>query len=315
MMMTVGLLAGCSNDDPTLADNGERVPLRIAASIDAHAEGITRAVNTAWESEDKIGVFITERNSTTKLYKDTNGTEGQNLLYTFNDGTNYETNGNTYRLFSPAKKIFLSSDPVDVYGYYPYRAQDSNGDDIDDLPPTTIPIDVSSQTKQESIDFMRAKTSNVSNGNATIDLKFYHRLVKLVFNLKQGEGLLTDELKDASYLGVTIGNQPTTATYNIYNDAFTITPGYYDITPVRTASPTTGYVRTFEALVLPNGANNPVTDRTVTITFYRRLEDQIINTFTIPSSTYFTAGTKYTYNVTVNATSIQVDAQKYTEQW
>lgn len=315
MIMTVVLLAGCSNDDPTLADNSEYVPLRIAASIDAPTEGITRAVNTAWEREDKIGVFITERNSTTKLYKDTYDTEGQNLLYTFNDGTNYETYGNTYRLFSPAKKIFLSSDPVDVYGYYPYRAQDSNGDEVDDLPPTAIPIDVSNQTRQESIDFMRAKTSNVSNGNATIDLMFYHRLVKLVFNLKQGEGLLTDELKDASFLGMTIGSQPTTATYNIYTDAFIITAGNDDIVPVRAASATSGYVRTFEAIVLPNGANNPVSDRTVTITFYRRLEDQIVNTFTIPSGTYFEAGKKYTYNVTVNATSIHVDKQIYTEQW
>lgn len=310
ILFGASLFVGCSSEDDSRSE--ERVPLRIAAGIEMTAEGATRAVETAWEYNDKIGVFITDRISTT-IYTDASSgspVEAKNLEYTFDDGSNYETNGNTYRLFAPTTKIYLPSSSVDVYGYYPYTAKN-------DLDPTAIEIDVSSQANQKAIDFMRAKTGNVSNSNTSVELLFQHRLVKLVFNLKQGEGLLEDELKDATVLTMSIGSQFTEATYNIYDDAFLIAGGQSltDIAPVRASSAPTGFVRTFEAIVLPNFASNAAIDRKVSITFYRKAEDTIVNTFTIPSATFFDPGHKYIYNITVNATSIRVDPLKYTEQW
>lgn len=320
ILTSVVLLVACSKDDDgktsqATTGNSERVSLEIAANIGMQAQGATRAADTHWDGGDKIGVYVTRRN-TTNIFEDDAHTRGENMLYTFSDGTNYETYGTTYRLFTASKKIYLSSDPVDVYGYYPYNASES-------LNPTAIPINVSDQTSQERIDFMRAMKGNVNNSNVSIELLFKHKLVKLVFNLKQGEDLLPDELRDASYLGIKIDNQPLAATYSIYADLLSVTSAYNEIIPIKAASATTGYVRTFEAIVLPNNYNesgtvvqgNPTIDRTVTITFYRRSDDTIVNTFKIPSSTYFYPGYKYTYNVTVNATSIEVDPQKYTEQW
>ena len=310
ILTSMVLLVACNKDDESQSTTGndKRVSLEIAANIGMQAEGTTRAAETHWDEGDQIGVYVQKKDGT--IFVDDASTAGENLLYTFNDGTNYETNGSTYRLFAPSKKIYISSDPVDVYGYYPYNASAS-------LDPTAIPISVEDQSSQERIDFMRAKKTNVSNGNVSIELLFYHRLVKLVFNLKQGEGLLPDELADATYLGVTISNQPYEATYNVYTDAFTFTQGHSNniIYPVRAASATTGYVRTFEAIVLPNGPNNLQVDRTVTITFYRKSEDTIVNTFKIPTATNFVSGNKYTFNVTVNATSIDVDPLKFAEQW
>ena len=310
ILTSMTLLVACNKDDENQSTTGndKRVSLEIAANIGMQAEGTTRAAETHWDEGDQIGVYVQKKDGT--IFVDDASTAGENLLYTFNDGTNYETNGSTYRLFAPSKKIYISSDPVDVYGYYPYNASAS-------LDPTAIPVSVEDQSSQERIDFMRAKKTNVNNGNVSIELLFYHRLVKLVFNLKQGEGLLPDELADATYLGVTISNQPYEATYNVYTDAFTFTQGHSNniIYPVRAASATTGYVRTFEAIVLPNGPNNLQVDRTVTITFYRKSEDTIVNTFKISGATTFVSGNKYTYNVTVNATSIEVDPLKFAEQW
>ena len=310
ILTSMTLLVACNKDDESQSTTGndKRVSLEIAANIGTQAEGTTRAAETHWDEGDQIGVYVQKKDGT--IFVDDASTAGENLLYTFNDGTNYETNGSTYRLFAPSKKIYISSDPVDVYGYYPYNASAS-------LDPTAIPVSVEDQSSQERIDFMRAKKTNVNNGNVSIELLFYHRLVKLVFNLKQGEGLLPDELADATYLGVTISNQPYEATYNVYTDAFTFTQGHSNniIYPVRAASATTGYVRTFEAIVLPNGPNNLQVDRTVTITFYRKSEDTIVNTFKIPTATNFVSGNKYTFNVTVNATSIDVDPLKFAEQW
>ncbi len=313
--LTLALLTACSNDENEKSRSDKRVPLEIVASIDLPTEVYTRATETAWEAGDRIGVYMTLHGST-NLYTDTETppTTGSNMPYTFDDGTNYETYGNTYRLFTPnSKKIYLSEKSVDVFGYYPYAATKKDGTTAQD--PTTIEIDVTNQTSQKAIDFMRARTGNVNNENIAIELMFQHRLVKLVFNIKQGEGLLDDELKDATSLTMSINKQPLTAYYNIYSDAFTIVAGENSITPVKASSAPTGYVRTFEAIVLPNGASNPANNRTVTIEFFRNSKDIIKNTFTIDGSTYFEKGFKYTYNVTVNATSIQVDPTKYTEQW
>ena len=54
ILMAIGLLAACSsdNDELTPANNGENALLRIAAGIDLQFEGITRAVETAWEEND-----------------------------------------------------------------------------------------------------------------------------------------------------------------------------------------------------------------------------------------------------------------------
>jgi len=318
-------VAACSSDTDNLKpdEDGEGVPLRILAGINVQAESLTRASETSWAENDQIGVYVTENNSTT-IFTDMNGKALKNLKFTFNDGSNYETFVNshhTYRLFTSGEdKVFLSADPVTVYGYYPYV------NDLD-MDPTAMPIDVGDQTSQEAIDFMWVKKGNVNNGTAAIELLFMHRLVKLVFNLKQGEGLLPNELNDATYLGMRLLGQKYLATYNIYKaeaeNPFTVElASTKDITPKRMPSAPTGYVRTFEAIVLPNivgnsatVTNNPAIDRTVEITFYRRTDDQIVNRFTIPAGTALKAGYKYTFNVTVNATTITVDPLKFAEQW
>ncbi len=307
VLTTAALTLGACNNDDAGVDSTERTPLNIVAGISMPTKGITRAMETAWEEGDQIGVYVTDHNTTTIHVEGTN--TGKNLQYTFNDGTNYETNGNTYRLFTPnSSKLYLPTTYVDVYGYYPYSAGE--------VEPTAIPVNVSTQTSQAAIDLMRAKKANVNNNNASVELLFEHRLTKLVFNLKQGDDMLTNELNDAVFIGLTLGNQPVAATYNIYTDNFNITPGSETITPVKAASAPLGYVRSFEAIVLPNGTNNPANSRTVTITFYQRAEDTIVNTFTIGSGTSFKPGYKYTFNVTVNATTVEVDTENtYTEQW
>lgn len=313
----VTLLVACSGDDGmNSVDNSERMALRVDAGIEMQAHAVTRAEETRWELDDKIGVYVTNYRSTT-LFIDGDGTKGDNMEYSFGDGTNYETwegGSNIYRLFTPgSKRIYLSSTSVDVYGYYPFSATKKDGKTAVD--PTAIEIDVSNQDSQKSIDFMRAKTNDPVNNNVNvIKLLFKHRLVKLVFNLKQGEDLLSEELRHSIIDVFTIAGQSTNATYNIFTDALTITPANKTITPFEVSLPNDGYDFTYEAIVLPS----PASDRTVTITFYYPghvddKDDKITNKFTISSE--LEAGFKYVYNVTVNATSITVDTGKFTDQW
>jgi hypothetical protein len=307
------ILAACSDDgDPTLSDNGGRVPLIIQAGIDMQARAYTRASETSWEYDDKIGVFVTNHNSKILYTDDAEGGKGNNLLYSFDDGENYETWGNTYRLFTPVtQKLYLSTTTVDVYGYYPYQSLSAPTPDLEgNVSMPSITIDVENQTPQKKIDFMRSRPLSASNSNAAVKLMFEHKLVKLIFNLKQGEGLLSNELEEPITLSLTIKNQPTEATYDIKEDAISIVGGSnQDITPFTAPSAPLGYVRTYEAIVLPSSN----TSHKVEIVFYKKEKDKITNTFTIDTS--LRSGYKYTFNVTVNAVSVTVDTQKYTEQW
>ena len=307
------ILAACSDDGVlTLSDNGGRVPLIIQAGIDLQACAYTRASETSWEDDDEIGVFVTNHNSKILYTDNAAGGEGYNLQYIFDDGENYETWGNTYRLFTPVtQKLYLSTTTVDVYGYYPYQSLSAPTPDLEgNVSMPSIPIDVGQQTPQKNIDFMRSRPLNASNSNAAVKLMFEHKLVKLVFNLKPGEGLLSNELEEPITLSLTIKNQPTKATYDIKEDAISIVGGpNQDIIPFTAPSAPLGYVRTYEAIVLPSSN----TSHKVEIVFYKKEKDKITNTFTIDTS--LRSGYKYTFNVTVNAVSVTVDTEKYTEQW
>ena len=70
------LLTACSgdNDGQTPAAKDARTALQIVAGIDLPARGTTRAVETAWEASDMIGVYMTEHGMTT-IYKDEDQTE------------------------------------------------------------------------------------------------------------------------------------------------------------------------------------------------------------------------------------------------
>jgi len=308
-ILAVGLLTACSNDGDTPTQSDEQVPLRIESSIGLLGTGVTRASETHWDAADKIGVYVMH-NSTSEVFTDVTNTEGVNLPFTYADDDahkeTYPGSVTTYRPFSGSVIYLPKTGSVDVYGYYPYSVAATNAN--------AIPVSVSNQTSQAAIDFMTAdrsegKVNDLTRSLRTAKLLFMHRLVKLVFNLKPGTDMLEgEELTNAT---LTLDKQPVKATYNLITDVIDITAGASILTAVNSASaPPVGYEKTLELIVLPNGTNNLAADRTVTITF-----GSTTNTFTIANATSFAAGKKYTYNVTVNATSIKVDKGKFTEQW
>lgn len=312
------LLAACSSDsDPAVTNDGRRVPLQVTGYIADTPLGITRAAGSAWEADDQIGVYAVESNTTTPIE------DGSNVCYSTSSGG--ETSGTLYLPFTTTTPIILpSSGNIDVYGYYPYSAKKKDG--TTNFDPEHVEIDVSTQTVQKNIDLMttgKVSTSTyggstpINSANSTCQLLFQHRLTKLVFNLD------LSEMVSYSTTSLTIGSQKTTATYDIYDNELTYSSGVANqaVSAVALATANSGYDKTFEAIVLPNEtSNNPATDRTVTI-----VVDGRSYTFTIAASgadsstkvvtSSFDAGKKYVYNVKVYPFTIEVNTDKYTEQW
>ena len=75
-----------------------------------------------------------------------------------------------------------------------------------------VALNMADQKSQEAIDFMYAKTTGCNKAKPQVDLKFNHKLSKLILNVQPGNGLTQDDLNN---LTVTIKDQNTTATFNL----------------------------------------------------------------------------------------------------
>lgn len=306
VLTTALLLAACSNDnDPAAINDGRRVPLQVRGYIADTPLGITRAHDTTWETGDQIGLYALPHDNITTPIED-----GSNVCYVFAGAT----------AFTSSTSIKLpETGSIDVYGYYPYSSDPT-------INPTAVAVNLSTQNPQKNIDLMTTGKVSTSthDGNTLIsinepscELLFRHRLTKLEFNLTFID---FDDIKNTS---LTIGSQKTTATYNIYTDELTYGSGeaYQTITAAEISSSNDNQ-KTFEAIVLPNHADNNRTpnERKVTI-----VVDGKSYSFTIVKTgadtnnkvltDSFDAGYKYVYNVTVYPFTITVDPDKYTEQW
>ena len=95
---------------------------------------------------------------------------------------------------------------MDFYAYYPF---------VFPLTDYTYPLDVTVQSSQEAVDFMYAgKVEGCTKDNPKVGFNFVHKLSKLVLEISPGDGLNTADLRN---LGVTVGNQPIKATFNLSN--------------------------------------------------------------------------------------------------
>lgn len=313
VLATALLLAACSSDnDPAAINDGRRVPLQVRGYIADTPLGITRAAGSAWDTGDRIGLYALPHDNTTTPIED-----GSNVCYVL-AGTTAPTEGSRYEAFTSSTPVTLPDDgsAIDVYGYYPYS---------DSATPSAVAVNLSTQDPQKNIDLMTTGQVSTSthNGSTPIsindpscELLFQHRLTKLVFNLTFNDfGVINNT-------SLTIGSQKTTATYNIYTDILTYGSGEANQTITAAVGSTkSGFDKTFEAIVLPNDAdNNPAVDCKVTIVVDgRSYSFTIIRTGAATNNTVLTgsfdAGYKYEYNVTVYPFTIMVDPDKYTEQW
>ncbi|MBR5929538.1 MAG: fimbrillin family protein [Prevotella sp.] len=275
-MMTPVLFSSCSSsEDEQNTENQQPVELQIVTSIN------TRAVNAKWTEGDKIGVFALK--GTTPDYS--------NMSYVTADGNGEflpTTEDNTIMLPYDGNSYIIAA-------YYPYTDSAASG---------TYSIDVSNQDDQEAIDLLVATpVDGVSKVSPVASLEFTHKLVKIALTMKPGDGITADQLAG---MKVTISGQPTTGTCDVINngDIVATSNSAYDITLYTSYDGTTS-----EAILLP-------ADTT----------EGMVLTFSVPDageykwavnsaakSQSFGAGNKYKYDITINKTSLIVNAS--IEDW
>lgn len=269
-MTTAVVFSSCSSDEELNTENQQPVELQIVTSIN------TRAVNAAWTAGDKIGVFALKGNTQDYSNK------------------SYATEDDTGKFLPTAEDqtIMLPYDGSDytIAAYYPFTTAASTG---------TYSIDVSNQDDQEAIDLLVAKpVGGVKKTSPEAALEFAHKLVKISLTMKPGDGITAEQL---AYMTVTISGQQVTGTCNILkNEPAVGTGDANNVVTLQTSADGT----TSEAILLPAATTNGMV-LTFNIPNAGEYKWEVNNA---AKSTSFVAGNKYKYDITINKTSLTVNA-------
>lgn len=286
------LMTACSSeqDDFTgLQQEEGRVALQLTARMPAITmDAATRASGNAWEVNDAIGVFALQHNTSVVTQ------DGDNVSYTL-----AEAGGSGYKDFNPTGvPLYLPIDgsQADICAYYPYR------DDITDL--TRVAIDMSNQTNQNAIDWMstgrtqyttQSGSTPISRQNPSCQLLFNHLMSKVQFNIINGTGITAadlDENPSMQMIGLSTVGYLNLLTGAVNTNGGTTVP----VAPQEMATAATGFVKSYEATILPQSAGSCQVSLTIgngpTSTY----------SFIMPART-FLPGKRYIYNVTVKINS------------
>lgn len=156
------ILSGCSSDDKDLPETKQVVSFSTTIT--------SRAVNDAWTTGDKVGVYMIPEGGTLATAL------ASNKKYTAS-----ATGELTYDSEDQAIYFPVDGSKVNFVTYYPYTATVSNNQ---------IAVDVTNQTTQEAIDLLYAPTTTgFNNASTKVNLNFTHQLTRMVLNITKASNV------------------------------------------------------------------------------------------------------------------------------
>lgn len=188
-------MVSCGQDETAGSKETERndvMQFRIAHPSQQQAAPASRATETDFETNDRIGLFVCGENEPLQV----GGNYVNNASLTYN-GT----------AWTPARPIYWNDGSYDVYAYYPYSSPVLSTDEME----FSVATDQSSTTDPnatdpnatgtadvlggyEASDFLWASAKKQTAGNDAVALKFKHCMSKLTVRLIKGEDYEGDEL-------------------------------------------------------------------------------------------------------------------------
>lgn len=267
-LLMTGLMSSCIMKDD-FADCPPKKPLKVISTIDFGGG------STLWPKGSAIGITV--------LKAGTNECFGNNSdkHYVISDTHTGESVPN-----ESADPIYLpeGEDEADIVAYYPYTATfDQN---------YKTNLSVLDQSKPYSLDLITSdRVCNVPSDAELIELKFYRRLTKLIFNIKlieigaDGKETIINEQLPGTSLAVT--GMPVTGVYSLPDNKLTLDGGNKDITTRINKEGTNS-----SAIVFPREAGEGVT-------FVVTLPDGKKYTFLMDPEQVLKAGTENKFDIVI----------------
>lgn len=154
---------------------------RIAHPSQQQTAPASRATETDFETNDRIGLFVCGENEPLQV----GGNYVNNASLTYN-GT----------AWTPARPIYWNDGSYDVYAYYPFSSPILSTDEME----FRVAADQSTAGTADAVggyeasDFLWASAKKQTAGNDAVALKFKHCMSKLTVRLIKGEDYEGDEL-------------------------------------------------------------------------------------------------------------------------
>ena len=171
-ILLMSALASCGKTEKPTPDE-EPVPIRIATTM-------TRATDNAFETGDKVGVFVVSQPGTIRPV----GNHVDNCGFSF-DGTQWNAGRQIYWPDAATK--------CDFYCYYPYASTISSVDAF----PFKVSLDQRGESGYKASDFLWGKVTGVSPTPDPVMITVSHRMSCLIVNLKAGTGWKESDLSEA----------------------------------------------------------------------------------------------------------------------
>lgn len=246
-----------------------------------HPAAVTRATETAFESGDKIGLYVVETPAPLQV----SGNYVNNLQATYNGS---QWTGDTGLRWPSSESV------CDIYAYYPYM-------EVSKIDASSFSVLEDQSNGFGACDFLWGKAASVSYTTEAIPVQFNHKLSKITLKLVKG----------ADY----VGDLPSTAVFYVHStvpDATVdLTTGSVTKDPYGTAKTITCHKvddATYEAVIVPQR----LASRTP-------LFEMVANgvSYLVEGSFNFKPGINYTFNVTLNTSteSIRIEIGGEIADW
>lgn len=185
--LTALLLAACQNETPVERTHRAEFKLTLAGEIDQLY--LSRVNDNGFADGDVMGVYVVDYVSQQPGKLQASGNRGTNVKHTF-DAPNFKWNS-SYDIYFRDDKT-----PVDIYGYYPYSA--NNPEDPENYAfqvqhDQQIAAHDGLLSGYERSDFLWGKVAKVYATEHVIRLPMKHRLGNVCVKLKEGKGFSQGE--------------------------------------------------------------------------------------------------------------------------
>ena len=243
LLIAFALLVACTsggNDDPDVPPTPTepdkptaQIPINIGTTI-------SRATDTAFESGDRMGVFVVNRNADGSMAQlMPSGNHVDNMLYT------YTTTWNS------AKSIYWkdAQTHADFYMYYPYTQTMASVSAM----PFGVSADQSSLGAYKSSDLIVGSTLDAAPSVSPVNIAARHLMSQVEIVLKAGAGYSESSLAEAD-VSVKMNNLATSATVDLATSTVSANGSVRSLTPYKDGA-------VYRAFVVPQTAtgNNLIT--------------------------------------------------------
>jgi len=283
----LGILAtGCSNDDDK-KDN-DLTPIVLSSRVDIEPRV---GQDTQIAKDQELSLFVTKSASISDIVYN-----NVILKADGNGGFDYFI-GEEINLYYP-----LDNDPIDFYAIHPYFSGMSVGN-ISDF---SVKTDQTILSNFLNSDLLYSQKKDVVKGTNPVSLLFYHKLSKITFTVKAGQGVSLENLSEVDILNLL----PQTTINPVNGDITAAVGTSATIKAYNVLGSTESQITGISAIVVPQTFT---ADTENGKRLFRFLVDEKEFFYTPRTDMVFESGKKYNYVITITNSGLEVTSS--IEDW